>query len=411
MQKIKEGGNFIQLAKVHSDDRKSALNGGLIKSKVWTQWEDPVMSTAFKLDEGEISDVTEVDNGFVIIQIESIEPNNLESYKKMRESLRSRLLAQRRPELRAYYNEYWQNLKDESALVFNDSLIRFLSQLFLENINHADKFVRLCKEHEASVENDNIVTYQQSKISMSDLAKRMSEADIRVKIMLRDSSKLRDYITNQALLDVLYNMAKEKRLDQSLSVKKEINDKAEKLMLDKINEIEIDSKIILHEDSLKAYYKKHLYDKYSRKERVKIQEVVLKDKDKARDVYKKAKAGANFTALVKRYSQREITKKKDGYVGFFFRGAHGKVGDMAFQMKNNEIGGPVELPDGQFIVFKRIDYKPLEHEDFDKIREDVKYDYRKELKQTLADQFISQLKEKYPVEIYKEQMENIVEYN
>ncbi len=296
LQTIREGGNFIQLAKVHSDDRKSALNGGLVKGQVWTQWDDPVMSTAYKMDEGEISDIIEVNNGFVIIQIESTEPNNLKPYEQMRESLRSRLLAQRRPELRDYYNEYWQNLKEESELVYNDSLIGFLSQLFLENINHTDKFVRLCKEHEASVEDNNIVTYKDGEINMSDLAQRMSEADIRVKIMLRDSLKLRDYITNQALLDVLYDMARDKHLDQLKTVKEAINEKAEKLMLNKIDKIEIDNKILMHVD-------------------------------------------------------------------------------------NN------------------------------KIKEDVKSDYKKELKDKIRDKFISELKEKYPVVIYKETMESIVDYN
>lgn len=76
-------------------------------------------------------------------------------------------------------------------------------------------------------------------------------------------------------------------------------------------------------------------------------------KKRAEEVATKAKAGGDFTALVKEYSDDAATVDRLGSVGKFKRDAMVKpFSDAAFALKVDETSGPVESPFG-FHVIKR----------------------------------------------------------
>ncbi len=76
-------------------------------------------------------------------------------------------------------------------------------------------------------------------------------------------------------------------------------------------------------------------------------------KKRAEEVAAKAKAGGDFTALVKEYSDDAATVERLGSVGKFKRDAMVKpFSDAAFALKVDETSGPVESPFG-FHVIKR----------------------------------------------------------
>ncbi|UQA61909.1 peptidylprolyl isomerase [Polyangium aurulentum] len=76
-------------------------------------------------------------------------------------------------------------------------------------------------------------------------------------------------------------------------------------------------------------------------------------KKRAEEVAAKAKAGEDFTALVREYSDDAATAERLGSVGKFKRDAMVKpFSDAAFSLKVDETSGPVESPFG-FHVIKR----------------------------------------------------------
>lgn len=76
-------------------------------------------------------------------------------------------------------------------------------------------------------------------------------------------------------------------------------------------------------------------------------------KKRAEEVYGKAKAGGDFTALVSEYSDDPAAKERMGSLGKFTREKMAKpFSDAAFALAVDEVSAPVETPFG-FHVIKR----------------------------------------------------------
>jgi peptidyl-prolyl cis-trans isomerase C len=80
---------------------------------------------------------------------------------------------------------------------------------------------------------------------------------------------------------------------------------------------------------------------------------------RAEEVVKKARAGADFAALVKEYSEDPISKEKNGDFGPIKRGDQlpEPVKQAVFALKKDEISDPIRQPNGYYI-FKLMDTLP-----------------------------------------------------
>lgn len=74
-------------------------------------------------------------------------------------------------------------------------------------------------------------------------------------------------------------------------------------------------------------------------------------KKRAEEVSTKAKSGADFSALVAEYSDDPAAKERQGSLGKFTREKMTKpFSDAAFQLKVDEVSGPVETPFGYHVI-------------------------------------------------------------
>jgi foldase protein PrsA len=111
------------------------------------------------------------------------------------------------------------------------------------------------------------------------------------------------------------------------------------------------SGINVTDEELKQYYNQHQSDYKTQPDTVTASHILIKDKTKADDVQKKAKAGQDFAALAKKYSEDEDTKKDGGSLGeFAFNGQPQEVSIAAFAMKPGDISGLVKADDGYHII-------------------------------------------------------------
>ena len=126
-----------------------------------------------------------------------------------------------------------------------------------------------------------------------------------------------------------------------------------------------------------------------------VKEAALEDlKKRADEIRKEAMAeGADFTALVEKYSDDEETKAKGGELGWFSRGEetpHRKIVSAAFAIDGNGVAENVEMPNAIFVVnvAERAEskVKPLE---------DVKPEIVAEIKKADAPSWVSAKAEEY----------------
>ncbi len=155
--------------------------------------------------------------------------------------------------------------------------------------------------------------------------------------------------------------------------------------------------------------KKPMSEKYNEPPKVDVRLVLFKYKQgdkKSEDAAKmsansvaiQTKKGLNFIESVKRFSQDEATKKKDGETGFFTKKDHPALFNAAEKLKKGEIAGPIKTAEG-YAVIKLLDKKAAVKASLDNkdIYKKVKDDLMSEKKQEVEKAFIEKLKKQYKV--------------
>ena len=155
--------------------------------------------------------------------------------------------------------------------------------------------------------------------------------------------------------------------------------------------------------------KKPVSEKYDEPPKVDVRLVLFKYKQgdkKSEDAAKmsansiaiQTKRGMDFVEAVKKFSQDEETKKKDGETGFFTEKDRPALFNAAEKLKKGEIAGPIKTSNG-YAVIKLIDKKAAVKASLDdkEIYKKVKDDLMNEKKQEVEKAFIEKLKKQYKV--------------
>ena len=117
LKKLRTGEEFEMLASRYSDDRTTAIKGGLVGALKYTKPGDPVQEAAFSMKQGEKSGIIEGKNGLNIIKIDKVEKLPQKPYSEMREEIKRKLFQAKRREIINTANEYWKNIKLKKQVV------------------------------------------------------------------------------------------------------------------------------------------------------------------------------------------------------------------------------------------------------------------------------------------------------
>src|SRR5580700_5249267 len=132
------------------------------------------------------------------------------------------------------------------------------------------------------------------------------------------------------------------------------------------------------DDALRAYYNAHI-DEYKIDNRVHVEHILFKTvgktdaevaeiRQKAEDVLKKAKAGANFEDLAKKYSEDDGTKVKGGDLGWIVEGQTvPEFQQAAFALPKGSVSDLVKTQYG-FHVIKVLDRETAHTKPFEEVR-------------------------------------------
>jgi peptidyl-prolyl cis-trans isomerase D len=135
------------------------------------------------------------------------------------------------------------------------------------------------------------------------------------------------------------------------------------------------------DDALRAYYNSHI-DDYKVENRVNVEHILFKTvgktdaeiaeiRQKAEDVLKQAKHGANFEDLAKKYSEDEGTKAKGGALGWIVEGQTvPEFQQAAFSLPKGAISDLVKTQYG-FHIIKVLDRETAHTKPFEEVRDSI----------------------------------------
>src|SRR5580704_9799368 len=135
------------------------------------------------------------------------------------------------------------------------------------------------------------------------------------------------------------------------------------------------------DDVLRAYYNAHI-DQYKVENRVHVEHILFKTigktdaeiaeiRQKAEDVQKQAKKGANFEDLAKKYSEDDSTKPKGGDLGWIVEGQTvPEFQQAAFSLPKGSISDLVKTQYG-FHIIKVLDRETAHTKSFEEVRDSI----------------------------------------
>lgn len=226
--------------------------------------------------------------------------------------------------------------------------------------------------------------------------------------------KLVEQLTKMSLLS---QEARRMQLDKKEEVAKRIKEIADNLIIQELIKQEVIDKVKVNDADLEKYYKEHTQE-FIEPEKVKVNIIQFKLKDKATPEEKKAqkkkaeqalkrlKKGEDFEKVAKEASEDERTKNSGGNTGFFSKGkrmnTYGeKVEVKAFALKTGQLSDIIEEKNGYYII-KVGEKKPQKEEPFQEAKSKIERRMQQEEQRKAYDTYLESLKKQYPVKINEE---------
>jgi len=140
LEKIRQGADFAELAREHSDDPGSAEKGGDLGWFGRRQMVKEFADAAFALQPGEVSDVVESPFGFHIIKAED---RRIELPEDFEENKQRYIDQQQSQRAREVWNEYKRNLREQASIEIHDPELQAMIMVMK---GHQPQAIALLKE-------------------------------------------------------------------------------------------------------------------------------------------------------------------------------------------------------------------------------------------------------------------------
>lgn len=162
------------------------------------------------------------------------------------------------------------------------------------------------------------------------------------------------------------------------------------------------------DDEIRAYYEKHR-DEISKKEARRIQMVVMQVKEDAERVKQEIESGKmTFFEAARDFSIDPNAKLTLGEMGWVEKGSgFPELDALAFSLQLNELGGPVESPAGWHLV-KVLEIREAAHTNISQA-DTWRITRRMLIKERMDDYTANLRKNKYPVQVYNDVFNRILE--
>jgi len=308
---------FSLLARKYSDRINTSKDSWKIGWITRDSGLDPgIEEVVWNLDVGEISKPLKIEGGYAIVKINAERKKDMLSFERELPNLKKIAIKIYGAEIQSYYSEYLSKILEENGFV--------IDTLGLENFfdDYNSKVLKLDDSQKKSKNAYSIVekirkpiylgSYKDTKINRAWLLKNLKyRTEITTPLVFRNKYELKKLISYMASLEMMYNRAISYGMDKNPSYIHRFENFKSETVFKKFMEEYVDKKAIPTEEQLRKYYDDNRH-KYLTKEKVRIQEIVVSDKNLLMEIYDKIQNGIDFTKLAKKYNESKRSKTSDG---------------------------------------------------------------------------------------------------
>lgn len=386
------GKDFAEMAARHSEDRRSAAQGGDIGFLARRKMALVLDSVVFSLDVGEVSTIIRGPLGFHLLTV--TEKKTVPTKKELEPQLR-RIFQQQR--FAGDYEKHLDQLKGKYGYKFHEDEFAYFLSMLDTNKTPSDSawaaaFTRGDKKRV-------LVEFRPTEVSLGDFVNTLSSRQEFLERPLRGKNlrQALDRVVEMTLMDIKGEGFKR----TNGTFRKTMQEFKDGTLLFEVEQAEIWGKLKVTEDSLQAYFKRHR-DRFQFPQRVEFTEVFTPWKKTADSLYAALRKGAAvFDSLTARYLRLAMRKTKGKWE---LRPAD--ENDLTRKTVNlgiGEISEPISYQGGYSII--RLDKKqPPRLKTYEEAVSELASAYQEAEATRLERQWLDRLRQKYPVTVYKDRL-------
>lgn len=412
-QQLKEGADFVELAKEKSEDTATKSKGGDLGFFQWGKMVGPFQEAAFELEPQQISKPVKSGFGWHIIKVEERRKVEQPEYDGIKDRLRTSLQSYKQQEL-TY--TFIQDMRGRSGFKVNSAGLQLLMQ------KAGTKVDTLGVRRTAGAEFDpaqftpeeqemTLATFKGGELKMGEFLENYQTLPPFRRPGL-DEELISDLIYQMSLKPILANEARNKKVDRSPEYVSNLKDFKDRTLADAYRYDVLLKDVSATEEEITDYYEKNK-DMFLDPATVKVQEVMLKTEKEAREVLAELKKNEDWTTQAQK-SLRAHVKNRGGELGYINKTVYPYVFDYAWnKMKIGEIGGPVHIEQSRYgegySVIKLLDKKYSYQKPLSEVKSEVNRRIVGEKKLDILNQWTDRMRQEKGVEVFEEVLLSTVE--
>jgi peptidyl-prolyl cis-trans isomerase C len=248
---------------------------------------------------------------------------------------------------------------------------------------------------ESSPEDKTLVTVADKSITIKDFKNKFSRLPKHYQAVAEKNKKnlLDDMIVESLFLED----AVRKGIDKDKEIKDILVEARKKIIIAKFVKTEVDDKVKVSEDEMKAFYEEHK-DEFKAPEMWRASHILVASEGEAKDIVAELSKGKNFEDIA-RAKSIDATSSRGGDVGYFRKGqVVPEFENTCTGLSVGQISAIVHTQFGYHII-KLTDKKSEALEPYESAKPKIENALRLKKRNELFDKLIVSLKEKYRVRI------------
>jgi peptidyl-prolyl cis-trans isomerase C len=329
----------------------------------------PIEKALFRMKVGEISQPIEAKDGFVLLKVEEIKPEEVRTYEKVAQQIENALRNEKTNKL---FEKVSKQLKKKYN-GFIDTMAIKENKETLGTVDNTPITDQLLQERLA-----RIPPFYRAEFEKPEGKKRILDQIVLEQILLREIEEQKLWLANKFI-----SQFEPRRVSTLTTV---------------LRKMETSDKVTIDTIELKKEYRATIND-FKVPEQVRARELVVKSFDEAAKIRKEAIAGkVGFDSLAKQYSTA-TTKWQGGDMSYFSRGSKPKALETeAFSLSKGKISKVIKLSDTTYAIIKIEDKKKAYTRPFSEVKEKIERSVRLNKEDELYQQMLAGLQSKAKIE-------------
>jgi peptidyl-prolyl cis-trans isomerase C len=256
---------------------------------------------------------------------------------------------------------------------------------------------------ELSPEDRPLVTVADKPITIRDFKNKISRLPKHYQAVAEKNKK--DLLDDMIVESLFLEDAVRNGIDKDKEIRDILVEARKKIIVAKFIKIEVDDKVKVSDDEMKAFYDEHK-DEFKSPEMWRASHILVASENEAKDVLSELSKGKLFEDIA-RAKSIDATSSRGGDVGYFRKGqVMPEFEDACFGLSVGQTSGIVHTQFGYHII-KLTDKKNEALEPYESAKPKIENALKLKKRDELFEKLVASLKEKYRVRIESDAMKSI----